>query len=605
MPIATDSGYLPDWLKALLGQGGMAPNAPAGLFADTAASPSPAVGLLSNLPQFTGVQPSAPAFQGDNAPNGPLPDQPATFSYLNPRPPWGGSGPSNSYPSMLSPQDPGPMNIGPSGAAPTFSGVRPDAPFMANGPTTVQDQYANVPLPPRRPNDLTSFQAMAPGAPQDINTPPAGQPNSNVVGTQASGAPEITAQKSQGIGDYLGKAANLIGGIYGAGGPGDALIALGLSNRTNGASIQALNAGILNRSKQSELALKQAEANDKIKAIAGNVSLVKKLYPNMGDAEASAFARNPEMMKQIGQVAAPMEQWSPPYTDEQGNTAMRHLRTGETKILQSANETFHPATPQEKAAAGINPNDPTPYQTSDRTQKIAPIGGPATAVTVNNAPALSYGGELLAPVVEEHKKLVAGLPQSQERLRNLNAMSGALQAIREKGGTTGMGEEEKTRLQSFVNTAANAVGMQPFDISDKELMNKFGRLMAANAAKDAQGARVTNFELDNFLKANPGLSLSPQGNERLLGIMQQIEERNINVSKELRKRATAKNPPSVQENDQWVQQYDEEHHIKDPITGQDITADPRLPDTGASAAPTASSSGKKIRTYNPKTGLLE
>jgi hypothetical protein len=503
--VSTSSGYLPDWIQAALGQGGMPANAPTGLFSETAASPSPAVGLLASTP----------------------PD--------------------------------------PRG-------------FMALAPASTDN--TNPPATPSPPTDLR---------------PPVSPPNSTVIGTAASGAPEVTAQKSPGFGDYLNTAANAIGSIYGAGGPGDALIALGLSNRTNGASIQALNAGILNRSKQAELALKQAEANDKIRAIAGNVSLVKKLYPNMGDEEASAFARNSEMMKQIGQVAAPMEQWSAPYTDEQGNTAMRHLRTGETKILQSANETFHPATAAEKAAAGINPNDPTPYQTSDRTQKIAPIGGPATAVTVNNAPALSYGGELLAPVVEEHKKLVAGLPQSQERLRNLNAMSGALQAIREKGGTTGMGEEEKVRLQSLVNTAANTVGMQPFDISNQELMNKFGRLMAANAAKDAQGARVTNFELDNFLKANPGLSLSPQGNERLLGIMQQIEERNINVSKELRKRATSKNPPSVQENDQRVQQYDEEHHIKDPITGQDITADPKLPSGGGSSGGT--SSGVRVPSF--------
>src|SRR4051812_32046190 len=91
MPIATDSGYLPDWLAALIGQGGASANAPTGLFADTAASPSPAVGLLSSLPQFTGVNPGAPAFQGGNAPNGPLPDQSPTFSYMSSTPPWGGS----------------------------------------------------------------------------------------------------------------------------------------------------------------------------------------------------------------------------------------------------------------------------------------------------------------------------------------------------------------------------------------------------------------------------------------------------------------------------------------------------------------------------------
>jgi hypothetical protein len=116
---------------------------------------------------------------------------------------------------------------------------------------------ANVPLPPRRPNDLTSFQAQA--DPQDINTPPPGQPNANVVGTAASGAPEITAQQasSPGLGDYLGKAANMVGSIYGAGGPGDALIALGLSNRTNGASIQALNSMNANRVATQNAALKQ------------------------------------------------------------------------------------------------------------------------------------------------------------------------------------------------------------------------------------------------------------------------------------------------------------------------------------------------------------
>jgi hypothetical protein len=321
MPIATDSGYLPDWLQALLGQGGVTANAPVGLFSDTAArgSPAPNIGLLSSLPQFTGLQPpsSVPAFQGGNAPVA-----------------------TNSYPSMTMPQDPGPMNLGPGGNAPLFTSMNTTAPAFqgGNAPPAIQDQYANVPLPPRRPNDLTSFQAKTAEDPTDLNTPPPGRPNSNVIGTQASGAPEVTAQKSLGLGDYLGKAANAIGGIYGAGGPGDALIALGLSNRTNGASIQALNSMILNRSRQAELGLKEAEANDKIKAIAGNVALVRRLYPNLSDQEISAFARNPEMMKQIGQVAAPMEQWSAPYKDSDGNLAVRHLRTGDTKILVKSPE---------------------------------------------------------------------------------------------------------------------------------------------------------------------------------------------------------------------------------------------------------------------------
>lgn len=162
---------------------------------------------------------------------------------------------------------PAPQNIGLlAGGPPAFTSVNPSAPAFQTGPTTVQDQYADVPLPPRRPNDLTSFQAMAPagaGASQDINALPPDRPNSNVVGTVASGAPEITAQKGQGLGDYLGKAADLVGGIYGAGGPGDALIALGLSNRTNGASIQALNSMNANRVASQNMALKQAALTQK------------------------------------------------------------------------------------------------------------------------------------------------------------------------------------------------------------------------------------------------------------------------------------------------------------------------------------------------------
>ena len=55
MPLSTDSGNLPDWLLALLGQGQSSANAPAGLFSDTAASPAGPIGLLSNSPLFTAL----------------------------------------------------------------------------------------------------------------------------------------------------------------------------------------------------------------------------------------------------------------------------------------------------------------------------------------------------------------------------------------------------------------------------------------------------------------------------------------------------------------------------------------------------------------------
>jgi hypothetical protein len=572
MPLETDSGYLPDWLKALLGQGGVAANTPAGLFSDTAASPSPNVGLLSNSPLFTGVQPSAPAFQGGNAPNGPLPDQPATFSYLNPRPPWGGSGPSNSYPSMSMPQDPGPMNIGSS----SFAGMRPDV----SGPGS------DVPLPPRRPNDLTSFQAMAPagaGAPQDINTPPAGQPNSNVVGTAASGAPEITAQKSQGLGDYLGKAANLIGGIYGAGGPGDALIALGLSNRTNGASIQALNSMILNQSRQAELGLKQAEANDKIKAIAGNVALVRRLYPNLSDQEISAFARNPEMMKQIGQVAAPMEQWSAPYKDSDGNLSVRHLRTGDTKILVKspdpqlvdlATGKYGPNGQQEFIKAWVGKGENGAAVSADSA-----VGAPFTKqpeVSVNTA---------IDPMLEGAGKLFMDQTKTaQSSADQIRSIHDARRALDGPGGViTGFRANDRLAMKQL----ATMLGADPSSVENTQTFNAAMKPVIMASLGGSLGTGVSNADRDFLQRASGGdITLDEGAIRRILDINEKIARDKI-------ERHNSKADQYVQSNPTLAKVA--------PTLKVDMPGEYQTPSASTSSNPEQ----KKRFKFNPATGRLE
>jgi hypothetical protein len=435
MPIATDSGYLPDWLQALLGQGAVTANAPTGLFSDTAArgSPTPNIGLLSSLPQFTGVQPNAPAFQGGNAPNGPLPDQSPTFSYMSSTPPWGGSGPSNSYPSMTMPQDPGPMNIGPGGAAPSFTGVSPNAPFTANGPATVQDQYTNVPLPPRRPNDLTSFQAQA--DPQDINTPPPGRPNSNVVGTQASGAPEVTAQKSPGLGDYLGKAGNLIGSIYGAGGPGDALIALGLANRTNGASIQALNAMTAQRAAVDNKAYKDlliAQAQNKVAAQNSFANNSYKYLLGKGVPEPTATAA----------ITAAQAGNSAPLNDL-------------FKQFETRDEYKPLITPEERAAQGIRPTDTAPYRLNISTNKLEGVGGGGT--TINNV-----ANPIMAAI---GRQLETSHPQALAAGNQLRATQEATAALDAPGGIiSGFKAGDRLAMQKL----ATLFGVDPTKVVNTE-----------------------------------------------------------------------------------------------------------------------------------------
>jgi hypothetical protein len=384
MPTATDSGYLPDWLKALLGQAGsfdaggnVATPSPMGLFSEPAASPEDRTGVLSNSPTT------------------PLP----TFTQIQPTSPIVGGTPAGQGQSIWN-------NIGPSGAPAAFIGVRPDAPVFGAG-NAPDNPPPDVPLPPRRPNDLTSFQAQA--DPQDINAPPPGRPNANVVGTAASGAPEVTAQQSPGFGDYLGKAANAIGSIYGAGGPGDALIAMGLSNRTNGASIQALNAITAQRAAVGNDAYKKAllaQATSKLAAQQAMGNSSYRYLLSKGVDEPTALAA----------VNAAQAGNSTPFNDL--------IKQYETK------DEFRPMTAEEKTAWNIRPTDPTPYRMNVATNKPEAIGGGGTTINNVQNPIMATVGEQLKT---SQTQAIAGANQlraTQEAKTQLDAPGGVITGFR-------------------------------------------------------------------------------------------------------------------------------------------------------------------------------
>jgi hypothetical protein len=190
-------------------------------------------------------------------------------------------------------------------------------------------------------------------------------------------------------------------------------------------------------------------------------------------------------------------------------------------------------------------------------------------------------------------------------------MQGAVDAIQRNGGTTGFGAQQKMVMQKAINAGANAIGItEPYDVSDPEFLTKFNRQIAGQQAKGAMGARVTNFEMSNYLKANPGLEMSTTGNQRLLGIQAQIEQRNIAVGSAIRD-ATAQaissgqkiNPVQVQK---IITEYDAAHHITDPVTGQDLTQSYDLPEfqgSGANAA-MAGAHQQNIAPAQPKPGAV-
>ena len=233
----------------------------------------------------------------------------------------------------------------------------------------------------------------------------------------------------------------------------------------------------------------------------------------------------------------------------------------------------------------------------------------------------SYDKQLAEGLGKSHAALSNGVEDAQSRARDLAAMQGAVDSIQQNGGTTGgMGAEKIQNLKKTINAGTSALGIdKPFnenDISDKEFLQKFNRQIAGAQAKNSVGNRVTNFEMGNYLKANPGLDMSLTGNQRLLGIQAQIEQRNIAVGNAIRN-ATAQaiskgqriDPVTVQK---IVTDYDEQHHVKDPVNGQDLTQSYTLPEfqgkdqgTNADLSKSHETNVKKIRRYNPATGAIE
>jgi hypothetical protein len=275
-----------------------------------------------------------------------------------------------------------------------------------------------------------------------------------------------------------------------------------------------------------------------------------------------------------------------PGTDADGNQYDVNNTTHERKMFKAADK--DPASVQEyeyykkQVPEGQTPMDYATFSTAK-----ARAGAANVSTNVDMGTSQTYDKQLAEGLGKSHAALANGVEDAQTRARDIAGMQGAIDAIQKNGGTTGgMGAAQVLELKKTLNAGATSLGMgQPFDensLSDAELMQKLNRQMAGAQAKNAVGARVTNFDMQNYLAANPGLSLSPTANQRLLGVQAQVEQRNIAVGNAIRD-ATAQSISSGKKIDPVTVQgiitdYDKAHHISDPISGQDLTQSYALPE---------------------------
>lgn len=296
---------------------------------------------------------------------------------------------------------------------------------------------------------------------------------------------------------------------------------------------------------------------------------IKQLIMNPGTRDAG-----------VAMLAQYKPQVGAPYKDADGNL-----------VQKAADGTVHMLSAADKAPSSVREFEYGQTHPDFVQQQLAKTKAGATRLdnigNVDMNSGQTYDKQLAEGLGKAHAALSNGVEDAQTRARDIAGMQGAVDAIQKNNGTTGgMGQQQILDLKKSINAGAGALGIDRVfdenDLSDREMLSKLNRQIAGAQAKNAVGSRVTNFEMSNYLKANPGLDTSGTFNQRALGIQAQVEQRNIAVGNAIRN-ATALaishgqkiDPVTVQ---RLITTYDDMHHVADPITGQDLTQSYALPE---------------------------
>lgn len=150
---------------------------------------------------------------------------------------------------------------------------------------------ADAPRPPPRPAGLLANpDAPAPGA-QMVQQP----------GIPPSATSSVAAPPAPAAGNALQSIGDLIGGIYGKGGPGDGLIALGAGLMSKRRIGEGLSAGLDNMQRQQLIQAQTGQANQKLAQaqaqLQSRIQAIKAKSPDMPDSNAAAVAANDSLFQ--------------------------------------------------------------------------------------------------------------------------------------------------------------------------------------------------------------------------------------------------------------------------------------------------------------------
>lgn len=251
---------------------------------------------------------------------------------------------------------------GPQGSAPAPMFTNPDIPApnaMTAGPAPMQGSPMQgspmPPMPPVRPEGL--------GMAGPLQLPGARPPDP--VGAVAMQSPAATPPQNGMSG--IDKFGGLLRSIYGGGGPGDSLMALGaglMSGPNAGAGmLRGMAMSNANSAMADQRNLQRAQAQQKLLGLQGGVETLRKAFPGRSEAEYASWAQQPQIIQEALKRTAGAFTGPPQLVDVQnpdGSTSKQWLTPGQTS---------GPAVTSIPAPPGLPPGaDPKRFREAQATK---------------------------------------------------------------------------------------------------------------------------------------------------------------------------------------------------------------------------------------------
>ncbi|GJE29811.1 hypothetical protein [Methylobacterium organophilum] len=411
-----------------------------------------------------------------------------------------------------------------------------------------------VPLPPQRPDDLSvpseadvpargavpAMGQMTPPAP----AAPAPSAAAAVVPVAGAPAPAATAPAASGqdgpsFGDRL---------LTGLRNNGDYLGALGAGLLSAPTWAGGVSAGMQLASKSDkertatdlakvELGLKQRKLAQETGALAGNAAIIKRAYPSLTDAEASAAGQNSAMVAEALKIqrdpnhgtgvpagyrlGADGRSYEPIPGGEADPASIRARAqaTAEGSAAGKPDETYTALTEDERVAQGL----PAGSYQKDSKGKISPINPNGTTI---NMGAEKAQDATVGKGYGEYQLDLAN--KGRNAASTLNTLALMEQAARNPNFYSGVGAEQVKRANQFLV----ALGVKDANFTKPtEIFNALSNKVVLDGLGGSLGPSISNTDRDYIGRTAPTLEQSQQGNLELVSIARSLAQRQQQVAK--------------------------------------------------------------------------